>query len=131
NPDGTKKRWEVEGGSLAQLRRQGWQDDTFKRGDTITITAYPNRRPDVALIHGRTYTRADGLVIGGGQGARTASADKPAAVTATGIQRFVGRWRPRPFRGERPESGSPLPLTPAGLKAWKAYDQEKSPANTC
>jgi hypothetical protein len=41
--DGRTVRWEVETGSVAQLARRGWNKDTLKPGDRITITGLPAR----------------------------------------------------------------------------------------
>jgi hypothetical protein len=42
--DGEKtQEWEVEGGSLVGLKRDGWSKDAFKPGDKVTISIHPKR----------------------------------------------------------------------------------------
>jgi Family of unknown function (DUF6152) len=35
--------WDVEGGSVVGLKREGWSKDAFKPGDKVTITIHPKR----------------------------------------------------------------------------------------
>jgi hypothetical protein len=39
--DGQIVRWRIETGSVAQLARRGWSQDTLKPGDRITVTGLP------------------------------------------------------------------------------------------
>ena len=55
--------WEVEGGSLVGLKREGWTKDAFKPGDKVTITIHPKRDG----THGGSFiqgTTADGKTLG-------------------------------------------------------------------
>jgi hypothetical protein len=55
--------WEVEGGSLVGLKREGWSKDAFKEGDKVTITIHPKRDG----THGGSFVQgvtADGKVLG-------------------------------------------------------------------
>lgn len=62
--DGEKSQeWEVEGGSLVGLKREGWSKDAFKPGDKVTITMHPKRDGS----HGGSFvqgTTADGKTLG-------------------------------------------------------------------
>lgn len=40
---GSPMKWEFEMGSPNSLLRTGWKIDTFRRGDHVTVNAYPAR----------------------------------------------------------------------------------------
>ena len=88
NDEGSVERWVVETSGANGWRRRGWDADTFKPGDVITVSGWPHRS-GIPQLEGRQFLRADGT------------------------------------------SGSPLPLTPAGLESWQDYDPERSPVATC
>lgn len=57
------EEWEVEGGSLVGLKREGWSKEAFKPGDKVTITMHPKRDGS----HGGSFvqgTTADGKTLG-------------------------------------------------------------------
>lgn len=57
------QEWEIEGGSLLGLKREGWTKDSFKAGDKVTITIHPKRDGS----HGGSYVvgvTADGKTLG-------------------------------------------------------------------
>jgi hypothetical protein len=129
---GRTERWEVETGAAVNLRRsRGWDENTFRPGDSITVSGNPHRNPNAKQIAGGEFNDQTRRIP-------TQRRDAPAAVQIMphhlGLTGISGRWRP-PFRGPgsmpRPASGSPLPLTPAGLRAWNEYRAERSPATTC
>jgi len=123
--DGVLQRWEVEAASVVHLRRLGIHPDTFQPGDSITIDAWPNLVPNNPLIWGQAFTAADGTRYGGPP---TADRADPGAQPTAGIERLAGRWlAPPPVTQQE----SPLPLTDAGWDAWRNYDPQLSPANTC
>jgi|SRR5581483_940121 len=37
------QEWEIEGGSLLGLKREGWTKDSYKPGDKVMITIHPTR----------------------------------------------------------------------------------------
>ena len=94
-------------------------------GDAITIDAWPNLVPNNPLIWGQMFTAADGTRYGGPP---TADGADAGAQTAAGVERLAGRWMAPPPIAQ-PES--PLPLNDAGWDAWRNYDPQVSPANTC
>lgn len=57
------QQWEIEGGSLLGLKRDGWSKDSFKPGDTVTLTFHPKRDGSRggSFIQGIT---ADGKTLG-------------------------------------------------------------------
>ena len=123
--DGVIQRWEVEAASLVHLRRLGIHPDTFQPGDSITIDAWPNLVPNNPLIWGQAFTAADGTRYGGPP---TADRADPGTQPTGGVERLAGRWMAPPPNAQ-PES--PLPLNEAGWDAWRNYDPQLSPANTC
>ena len=65
--NGQQKTYDFEGGAVAVLKKFGWNKDTVKIGDTITLTAHPFK-------DGKSggsidfVTLADGRKVGGGDG---------------------------------------------------------------
>lgn len=47
NADGVDEQWELEGGSLTHMVRNGWTNKSIKAGEKITVKVY--RRKDGAL----------------------------------------------------------------------------------
>jgi Family of unknown function (DUF6152) len=124
------ERWEFESGSVPGMRRLGIDANTFRPGDSITVTAWPNRNPDFRFAFGTEYLMADGTTIAVTSdplaAADVSSVDQ--SVNDSVIDRVIGRWR---SPGYLPGDESPLPLNADGRAAWKNYDPKKSPANTC
>jgi uncharacterized protein DUF6152 len=57
------QEWEIEGGSLLGLKREGWTRDSFKPGDKVTISIHPTRDGS----HSGSYVigvTADGKTLG-------------------------------------------------------------------
>ena len=119
--DSRIERWEVELVSLAHLRRAGIDQETFQRGEEVTIIALPNRQPTNPLVFGVSLVTQEGLLALGSPGNNYVD---PAA----GAQRLAGRWL-TPFPEQA--GGTPLPLTEAGQSARERYDPQTSPANNC
>jgi len=124
---GNVRRYEVEMASLPMMRRRGFEPDSYKPGDEITVVVWPHRTADVARVWGAGIVRADAAAIVSGEHVEL-SAAQSQHESATGLERLEGRWlAPFPTVGRE----SPLPLTPAGIAARASYDPTKSPANTC
>jgi len=124
---GDVRRYEVEMASLPMMRRRGFEPDSYKPGDEITVVVWPHRTSDVPRVWGAGIVRADEAAIVSGEHVEFSDAQSQHE-TATGLARLEGRWlAPFPTVGRE----SPLPLTPAGIAARASYDPTKSPANTC
>lgn len=57
------QEWEIEGGSLLGLKREGWTKDSYKPGDKVTISIHPTRDGS----HSGSYitgVTADGKTLG-------------------------------------------------------------------
>jgi hypothetical protein len=119
----TVERWEIESGAAPGLRARSIDADTFKAGDNIVVVGSPHRNAALRRANSSNFRTDDGESF-----ARQDAAAGPIEVTATGVFRIAGRWRP-PFQQEGTRSA--LPLNEAGMAAWSSYDQTQSPANTC
>lgn len=123
--DGLVERVDVEMGALPIMRRRGFDEDTLEPGDQVSIVAWPHRVSNVPMVWGRSVRTQEGVVLGDDP---TRAGVESEHRESAGIERLEGRWLP-PV--PRVGSESPLPLTPAGLMAWRNYDPKQSPANTC
>ena len=52
NAQGQVKTWALEGGSIAALTRGGWQRDSMKKGDKVTVRGHPARDGAEACLLG-------------------------------------------------------------------------------
>lgn len=123
--NGTVQSWEVETTAAAHLRRMGVSENTLAVGDTVTVIAWPNRRPDNPLVYGLGFITQQGQRYGQLPDIKVESY---AAQNASGAAAIAGRWEaPIPDRSLQ----STLPLNEAGLFARDNYDPKNSPANFC
>lgn len=122
--------WEVAVNSLPQMKRSGFDKNTFKAGDIVTVYGFPSRTPNKPSMFGSRFITGDGTELV----ALPASArgeGSSVQTTAVGIERLEGNWMsPRPGGHER-GVGSPLPLTPAALAARESYDETSSALYAC
>ena len=127
-PDGTTEQWEVEAGSVAHMRRLGFDRDTFREGDVLSAFGFPSRFPDGTALFGARFVTEDGTELV----ARPPEAvGRALAAADVGFRRLDGRWlSPRPAGGSG-SPGTPLPLTPEGKAAWDNYVEELSPLMRC
>ncbi len=125
NENGSVDQWTVETNSANAVRRRGWDENTFKPGDVITVSGFPHRTSRLQM-HGTEFLTAHGMAP-----ARQSAEELVAAYPPDPSERgFTGRWVPQ-RRGASGPQGSPLPLTAAGLQAWEDYDSARSPVTTC
>ena len=125
NADGSVERWTVESNSANSLRRMGWDENTISNGGVITVIGMPHRRSPLQM-HGTQFITPDGTAPARRSGDELVAA-YPPDPDARG---FAGRWVPQ-RRGASGPPGSPLPLTAAGLEAWRNYDSDTSLVTTC
>ena len=118
-------RWEVESSAVKGLAARGIMADTFKPGDEIIVRGAPHRNARLYRANSSTFLAPDGSALDLSGPSQSGAVEAPAVA---GARRVEGRWTP-PF--QRPAEMSALPLNEAGLEAWRNYDQELSPANTC
>ena len=118
--------WEIEMASIPLLRRFDIDADTFRPGDEVAVSVWPNRVENNPLVWGQGFIAADGRALG--EFPPTPEVDSEY-LSASGVARLQGRWRiPVPVIDT---FESPLPLTEAGLAAVRDYDPAQSPANFC
>lgn len=77
NAAGVAEIWELQTGSVTSLRQQGWNQDTLKLGDTVTVAGDLGRNGAKKLfIRGGSF--ADGRSFGAVPGAQTVQYDRNA-----------------------------------------------------
>ena len=128
NADGSSKPWKIEAHSVPTLRRAGFDRNTFKPGDVITVFARPNRNPNNPLVFGFRFITQDGTELGQRPKSGVTGPTGPVNRKATALDRLSGRWMTALTKGP---SETPLPLTTAGRTAWENFDPKLSPANKC
>jgi hypothetical protein len=62
NANGEKEAWRAETNSPSLLRRRGWDRDSIKPGQEVTVTGWP-ARADEFYMRIRSVTFADGTVL--------------------------------------------------------------------
>jgi len=62
NEDGEEVMWRAETNSPSLLRRRGWDRNSIKAGQEVTVTGWPARN-DGHYMRIRTVTFADGTVL--------------------------------------------------------------------
>ena len=58
--DGSIETWEIEGNSIPLLARAGITADTFRLGETVTVTGMLSRDPERTLMFGMRAEKPDG-----------------------------------------------------------------------
>ena len=133
--DGSTEEWELQGGNVTNLLRQGWSEDSIRVGDRVTVTGAFGRNGAKKLQIGDIVT-ADGRRVpqrtGTGAPARNrdainASADKQYGyasgkntypVDITGPWRNDYRWRVTVDDLEP----KPVPFTAEGRRLFEASE---------
>ena len=122
--DGEIENWEVELGSRVHMSRMGINQNTFKVGDRISVSAWPNRKPNQKFVYGISFVDARGKRYG----EVTKDEVATAANSSAGVEAVFGRWySPLPTVHKLP----PLPLNEVGLMAEARYIPALSPATIC
>ena len=122
--DGKIENWEVELGSKVHMSRMGINQDTFKVGDRISVSAWPNRKPNRKFVYGISFVDARGKRYG----EVTKDDVATAANSSAGVKAVFGRWySPLPHLHNFP----PMPLNEVGLLAEASYIPALSPATIC
>ena len=132
NESGESEVWACEMQTANTLRRQGWTEDRFTAGQSVTVSGIAARRDPL----GCSFTSAelpDGTTIGrSGEVVpppEDAAGDAPRpAFLAGGVPNLAGPWMRDRSRGQvGPGPGSARPgadrLTAAGLAAAEGYDE--------
>ena len=135
--DGSAETWEIEGNSIPLLARAGITAETFRLGETVTVTGMLSRDPARKLMFGMRAEKPDGEIYN----LIRPDWDRPApSITlvrgisqSSGIQELAGKWQ-RVFReGElmNRSGASPYPLNDRGLAARAAYNPLESKYKDC
>lgn len=120
NEDGSVTNWMGEGAAATNMRRAGWDRDSFKEGDVIRITGDSTRdgSPMVSIEQARLISAANGSVV------RVMGED--AGDQGTEVEGPPG------FRGIPVREAPTLPLTledgrPNLMGAWTGYGSPYAP----
>lgn len=140
-PDGKPLEVRFEGNSVATMARQGWNKDSLKVGDKVTVTGNPDRNPKDHFVYLTGVMREDGTRIGSGF--------QQQAAATEGSADFTGVWRPMfsfggggaagggggANSGRSVLLGSPMPsnfkVTPKGAASYARFDGADDPRNNC
>ncbi|MFO7275860.1 MAG: DUF6152 family protein [Pseudomonadota bacterium] len=63
NEKGAEEQWKIETNSPSVLRRRGWNSDSLKVGDEVTVEGWP-ARDGSKYLRMRKVTRPDGTQVG-------------------------------------------------------------------
>jgi len=80
NAAGAVESWELQAASVTSIREQGWNNDSVKVGDVVTVEGQRGRNNSLKLFI-RGVEKADGTLIG--QGSGDASRAQPNAINAS------------------------------------------------
>ena len=88
--------WVIEAGTPTALRKQGWEKDSIKMGDTVALVGNPDRDPDTKLLLLDHITRNDGETFYVAHRFRSKPPKKQTPASAdlpvTPSQDFSGTW---------------------------------------
>ena len=133
NEDGSTEEWELQGGNVTNLRRQGWLEESIRVGDRVTVSGALGRYGAKKLQIGEMVTSAGTRVpqrtgaAAPDRNAVNASADKQYGyasgknaypVDITGPWRNDYRWRVTVDDLEP----KPVPFTAEGRKLYEATE---------
>jgi hypothetical protein len=130
--DGKKVEWEVECQPPSMMSRMGWNKETLRIGDALSITGSPGRDPSSKGLLAGSIKRADSTLMDAATLAKQFSVptDAPKFV-AKGL---AGTWLTEPKMQLIVQYGFPQAsqLTPDGAQMLKSFDEATmSPAVQC
>lgn len=108
------ERWNVQAQNVPSLRRRGWNRDTLKVGDRITVNGFAGR-DGAKKIYVESIVAPSGetLAMYDDDGKSAATADAPEAIQEVAFsesaiaERLIGHWA---FDVDKPLPGAPLQL---------------------
>ncbi len=108
------ERWNVQAQNVPSLRRRGWNRDTLKEGDWITVNGFAGR-DGARKIYVESIVAPSGetLAMYADDGKSSATADAAAAIEAVPFsesaiaEHLLGHWA---FDVDKPLPGAPLQL---------------------
>jgi hypothetical protein len=120
--------WMVEMISAVRLRREGWNAESFGRGDQVTFRAIANRDPQKNRIRLRSLTAANGLEFDLSQ----QDDDSAELKSFTAVTSLEGVWVTDPDTfDEISDSITNYPLTSKGQEAKESFDDTLDPVANC
>ena len=126
--DGSVATMEVEAGAASVLNGLGFNKESVKVGETVTITGNPGRREPAKLLLGKDLYKRDGSYVPLNISSRSVY-DAKVNATATSI---AGTWFPprTEFFGFMGAAGK-WPLTERGRAAVKSVDPKATTQKDC
>lgn len=129
---GGTQDWLLAGGSISNVRRIGWNADTFKVGDRITVRGNPDRNPEKKFLYIETITDTSGTAYH--PRSEAPGGQRPLSEqTFTGSSDFTGVWQPD-FSARDLSAGfttAELPLTEQGQAIQGQFDEDDDPSLEC
>jgi hypothetical protein len=90
--DGERATWEVEGLPPAALRRLGWTGDEVSVGDRVTVSGFPGRDPEKAILMMNSLEKADDTRISTSLRDLAAALSPSISVIAQQATGLAGTW---------------------------------------
>ncbi|MDX1404087.1 MAG: DUF6152 family protein [Woeseiaceae bacterium] len=131
NENGETETWEVEAHAVPILRRLGISNETLKVGDPVMFRGPRSRKPEKLLLFGAEIETATGEQFEILNSIRQAPeyAGENTRTDVTGVDRFTGKWMT--FITGQKVAASPMPLSEAGLQAWRDADPKMNSSSKC
>ena len=130
--DGKTVEWEVECPPPSMMNRMGWNRDTLRIGETLSIKGSPGRESNSKGLLAATIQRADSVLLDASTLGKQfmASVDAPKFVA----KNLSGTWLAQPNMALIAQYGFPTAsqLTAEGAQMLKSFDEPTmSPAVNC
>jgi len=129
---GEVQEWLLAANSVSNLRRGGWDADTFAIGESVVVRGNPDRDANKHLMYVDVVMKSDGFVYRSG-GLAPGGQDEASNDSSSGSTDFSGVWQPD-FSARNIASGfmaADLPMTEKGQSFLNAYDPADDPALNC
>jgi hypothetical protein len=130
--DGKTREWEVECPPPSMMNRMGWNKETLRIGETLSIKGSPGRESSSKGLLAATIQRADNVLLDASSLSKqfAASGDAPKFVATS----LTGTWLTQPNMQLIAQYAFPQAsqLTPEGTQMLKSFDEKiMSPAVNC
>jgi len=125
---GETAEWEIQSGTVPLMARAGWERDTLKPGDRVTVEIHPTRDPQDFRGQGVSLMKADGQVLA----IISSYGQQQIRITAR-TSELWGMWQTI-FDRERyiaQSSTALMSLTEKGRAAVAEFDASTDPVLDC
>jgi hypothetical protein len=135
---GSERLWQVEAFPPSTLKAMGWSRDALAVGDRVTLTANPARNREHSSASLLTLEKGGAVLYDGTKvftgGERPAAAPRSGGNSApTSRDQLAGVWATvaEPVLGQFFSPAPPLPVTPKGAAAIRAFTDLENPGKDC